>query len=401
MAVMAHLVGETIDKVRFHLVEIDTVLRTLGAGQSRNDVIKVQFQHSGVGFLRCIIPAPEALGLGIGFDARHGSVLAPREAEVVEGALVDREEAAGGAVFGRHVGDGGAVGQRKGLHADTKELDKLPDHAVLTKHLNNAQRHVGGGHAGLQTAGQANANNVGSEHVDRLAKHDGLGLNAAHTPSKDAQAVDHGRVGIGAHQGIGQPNAVFLAGHAGEEFEVDLVNNAARRRNSLEVRKGLLAPLEKGVAFHVAVVFDVEIHVEGVTAGTGNVHLHRVVDDQIHGHLGVDLLGVTAHLHHGVAKCCQIHDSGHAGEVLENDARGAERNLASLAVRRPRCDFPDVILGDEEAVVASQSALEQNADGVGQMGRRDAVGVEGVKGEILATDTKGLPCVEGVQSRHV
>ena len=89
-------------------------------------------------------------------------------------------------------------------------------------------------------------------------------------------------------------------------------------------------------------------------------------------------------------KRCQIHDSGHAGEVLENDARGAERNLASLAVRRPRCDFADVIFGDEEAVVASQGALEQNADGVGQMGRGNAVGVEGVKGEILATDTEGL-----------
>ena len=301
MALMPHLVGETIDKVRFHFVEIDPVLRTLGASQSRDDVIKVQLQHGGVGFLRCIIPAPEALGLRVGFNACHGGVFAPRKAEVVEGALVNRKEAAGGAVLGRHVGDGGAVGQRKGLHANTKELDKLSDHAVLTKHLNNAQRHVGGGHAGLQTAGQANAYNVGSEHVDRLAKHDGLGLNAAHTPSKDTQAVDHGRVGIGTHQGIGQPNAVLLAGHAGEEFEVDLVNDAARGRNSLEVRKGLLAPLEEGVAFHVAVVFDVEVHVEGVTAGAGNIHLHRMVDDQIHGHLGVDLFGVAAHLHHGVA----------------------------------------------------------------------------------------------------
>ena len=35
------------------------------------------------------------------------------------------------------------------------------------------------------------------------------------------------------------------------------------------------------------------------------------------------------------------------------------------------------------------------------MARRNAVGVEGVKGEILATDTEGLPRVEGVQCRHV
>ena len=61
--------------------------------------------------------------------------------------------------------------------------------------------------------------------------------------------------------------------------------------NSLEVRKGLLAPLEEGVAFHVAVVFDVEVHVEGITAGAGNIHLHRMVDDQIHGHLGLTFSG--------------------------------------------------------------------------------------------------------------
>ena len=38
-------------------------------------------------------------------------------AEVVDRFVVDREEAHGGAVFGGHVGDGGAVGQAESASA--------------------------------------------------------------------------------------------------------------------------------------------------------------------------------------------------------------------------------------------------------------------------------------------
>ena len=73
----------------------------------------------------------EALLAAVGFD--QGDVLfgAAGEAEILQGFLVDGEDAAGGAVFGGHVGDGGAVGERDFGEAGAVELDELADDAVL------------------------------------------------------------------------------------------------------------------------------------------------------------------------------------------------------------------------------------------------------------------------------
>ena len=375
---MPLLMGEAVEEMGFHLVQVHTVLRALGARKGRNNVVEVQLEHGGVGFLLRPFIAPQALCLGVGFNAGHGSILASRQSEVVKGALVHREETAGGTVFGRHVGDGRSVSEGKGLHARTKEFDELADHAVLAKHLHDTKGHVGRSHAGLEATGQTNTDHVRSEHVDGLPQHHGLGFNATHSPTKDAETVDHGGVGIGADQGVGQPNPVLLTSHAGEELKVDLVNDAAGRRDGLEIGQRLLAPLEEGVALHVSVVFDVEVHVERIAARTGNVHLHRVVDDQINRHLRVDLLGVAAHFHHGVAQRSQVNHGRHAGEILKNHAGGSEGDLPSLPVGRPRGDLSNVVLRDEETVVASQGALQQDADGIRQMRRGDAVGVKGV-----------------------
>jgi len=128
---MTHLVREAFHEVRFHVAEVHAVLWALGTGQSGHDVVEVELQHSGVGFLGSVLSAPEALRLGVGFNAGNSSVLAPRQAKVVEGALVHWEESTGGAVFWRHVGDGSPVGKRKRLHTGAKEFHKFPDHAVF------------------------------------------------------------------------------------------------------------------------------------------------------------------------------------------------------------------------------------------------------------------------------
>ena len=63
--------------------------------------------------------------------------------------VVDREEAAGGAVFGRHVADRGAVGERHVGEARAEELDELADHALLAQHLGDGEHEVGRGDAFL------------------------------------------------------------------------------------------------------------------------------------------------------------------------------------------------------------------------------------------------------------
>ena len=84
----------------------------------------------------------------------------------------------------------------------SEELDELADHAVLAQHLHNGQHQVGGGGALGQFAGQVEADHLGHQHVDGLAQHGGLGLDTADTPAQNAQAVDHGGVAVGAHQGV-------------------------------------------------------------------------------------------------------------------------------------------------------------------------------------------------------
>ena len=69
------------------------------------------------------------------------------------------------------------------------------------------QRQVGGGDAFAQRAGQVHADHIRRQEINRLAEHAGFGLDAADAPADDAQAVDHGRVRIGADEGVGIVNS--------------------------------------------------------------------------------------------------------------------------------------------------------------------------------------------------
>ena len=60
-----------------------------------------------------------------------------------------------------------------------------------------------------QTTLEVHADNVGREEIHRLAEHARLGLDPADTPRDDADAVDHGRVRIGADQRVRIIDAVL------------------------------------------------------------------------------------------------------------------------------------------------------------------------------------------------
>jgi hypothetical protein len=85
----------------------------------------------------------EALLARVGVDQLDVGRRAAREAQVAQRLVVDREDAAGGAVFGRHVGDGRAVRERQRRHARAEELDKLTDDARLAQDLGHRQHEVG------------------------------------------------------------------------------------------------------------------------------------------------------------------------------------------------------------------------------------------------------------------
>ena len=400
VAVQTERSGQALNEVVAHVVEVHTVLRALRPSQCGLDAGEVKLEHVGVGLLRLSAVVPQALCAAVGFDASHVFSLTAGQVHVLEGAVVHGEEATRRAVLGRHVGDGGPIGQRKRNHACAEEFDELADHAVLTQHFDDAQRHVGRGDAGVEFTDQAHANHIGREHVDRLAEHHGFGLDAADAPAENAETVDHRRVGVGADQGVRQPDAVFLAGHGGEEFQVHLMHNTARRRHSAEVGEALLTPLQEGVALRVTVVLDVEVKVERVSVGTGHVHLNRVIDDQIHRHLRVDALGVAAHFHHRVTKGREVNHGGHASEVLKDHARRAEGNLPTLAIGGPASDGAHVFLADEEAVEVAQRTLEEHAHAVGKRGGVNTRSIEGVEGVVMAAKGQFAARGEGVDGRH-
>ncbi len=63
---------------------------------------------------------------------------------------------------------------------------------------------------GAKLAGELEADDFGHEHVERLAEHDGFGLDAADAPADDAQAVDHRGVAVGADERIGKRDGALL-----------------------------------------------------------------------------------------------------------------------------------------------------------------------------------------------
>jgi hypothetical protein len=384
-----------------HVRQRDPVLRALGPGERRLDRAQVELDDVAVGRRRLPVLAEQALRAGVGLS-QGGRLGAVRRAQVAQRLLVDREVPARRAVLGRHVRDRRAVGQRQRRQAVAEELDELVDDPLLAQALGDGQHEVGGGHALLQATEQAEPHHPRRDQRERLAEHGGLGLDAADAPAQHAQPVDHGRVRIRADQRVGvreRPAVPRLgAHHAGQVLEVHLVDDAGRRRHDAEVGERLLAPAQELVALAVPLELDVRVLRQRV-AGPVDVDLDRVVDDQVDGHERVDARGVAAQRAGRVAHGREVDDAGYAGEVLQHDARGQERQLAGLGLGRvPAGQALDVLAAHAIAVDVADQRLEQDADRHGQAGKVDAEfraeQVEPVDPDVAAGRGQGAQRVE-------
>ena len=121
----------------FHVAQQNAILRALGTCHARLHVGEIEFQRVGEDRVGRIVGAEQALFLGVALDQLDQRFVAAGAAQVVERLVVDREEAHRRAVFGRHVGDGRAVGQAQLATAGAVELDELADHAALAQHLDD------------------------------------------------------------------------------------------------------------------------------------------------------------------------------------------------------------------------------------------------------------------------
>ena len=89
------------------------ILRTLRSRDRRLDIAEVEMERLGEDGVRRIAVAIEPLRLRIGFDQRDAFARPRRRRKIGERLLIDGKEAARRAVFRRHIGDGGAVFERK------------------------------------------------------------------------------------------------------------------------------------------------------------------------------------------------------------------------------------------------------------------------------------------------
>ena len=371
--------GEEGVKSGFEGGKLDPVLGAFGAGDAGFDGGEVEFDDGGeverVLFLR---DAEKALGAEVvlhQLDLFRGAAGA---AKVGEGFRIDGEVAHGGAVFGSHVGDGGAVREGEAGGAGAEELDKLADDLVFTEKLGDGEGEVRGGGGGRELAREIEADDLRGEEGEGLAEHAGLRLDAANAPADDAEAVDHGGVGIGADEGvgIGEEGAVglFLREDAtGEVFEVYLMDDADPGRDDPEGLEGLLAPFEKLVAFPVA--FELVLHVEHEgLLGAVDVDLDGVVDHQVDGDEGFDELGIALEAGDGVAHGGEVDEERDAGEVLEDDAGDGEGDfLGGGLLGVPAGEVFDIAGGGLQTVAMAEDGFQDDTEGDGEAGE---VGLE-------------------------
>ena len=157
--------------------------------------------------------------------------------------------------------------------------------------MHNCEHEVGRCGAFCHLAVKTEADDFRDQHGDWLTQHGCFGFNAANAPTEHGEAVDHGRVRVGADAGvrIGNGFAVFIfcPDRLAQIFEVHLVADAGARWHNAEILERRGAPAQELIPFLVALVFDFDVLLEAVLAAEAVDH-DRVVDDEVDRDLRVD-----------------------------------------------------------------------------------------------------------------
>jgi hypothetical protein len=125
----------------------------------------------------------------------------------------------------------------------------------------------------------------------------------------------------------------------------------------------LLAPAQKLIALDVALILKLDVLFE--RAGIGEViHHHRVVDHEVDRHQRIDALGIRTKLRCRIAHGGEIDHGRHAGEILHQHARWAERDLDLVLafVHEPRSHRQNIGLLHRDAVFGAEQVFQQHLD---------------------------------------
>ena len=156
----------------------------------------------------------------------------------------------------------------------------------------------------------------------------------------------YNRVGVGL--------TVTHHDHAGQVFNVDLVDDAGARWHDLEFVECSLTPTQELVALLVALVLQGNVETESFR-GSKVVRDHGVVNDQFRWSQRVDLGLIATQITHCLAHRRQVYHAGNTGKVLHDHAGRTELNFSvGLRGRVPRCQRTDVVGGDICAIFGAQ-----------------------------------------------
>ena len=153
------------------------------------------------------------------------------------------------------------------------------------------------------------------------------------------------------------------------------MDNAGGRRNHAEAPECLLAPAQELVALAIALKLDFGVALDCAGAPE-EVHLHGVVDHEVNRNQRIDLAGVTTQALHCRSHGSQVHDGGHSGKILQDDARGLERNLPGRRrLGAPLGERCHIALRHQRAVAVPQQSLQQHFDRERQAGHGAVAGL--------------------------
>ncbi len=177
------------------------------------------------------------------------------------------------------------------------------------------------------------------------------------------------------------------------------MDDAGAGRHDAQAVEGALCPAQQLVALAVALVLALDVEREGIGRAVA-IDLDRMVDDQVGRHERLDERRVAAQLRHRVAQRREIDDSGHAGEVLEQDARRQEGDLGlDRRARPPAREGTRLLLADGPAPGMAKHVLHQDLDRHRRAGRvRQAAALEPVVRQAALADAQRRTRFEGIRN---
>ena len=140
-----------VERVR-SLRQNDPILRAFRSSKARLDRSEIERKQFRIFRFRCFVVVEKSLLAAISLDQSNLLGAASAKFQIFQTLFIDGEDAAGSAVFRRHVGNRSAIGKRQITQAGPEVLNKFPHDSMLAQHFSDRQNQIGSRSAFAQTA---------------------------------------------------------------------------------------------------------------------------------------------------------------------------------------------------------------------------------------------------------